>query len=155
MSAYHEIRAGETGVTIITEGRTVWVAATVGGKCRSAFGMYHGPVRSLLTGEDLDTPRRWRPCYWRIGTRNAYGDYVHMWWTWLSCIGRFETCVGLFDDRKVAMGLLEALEASAWLKERKAGLHSPSSVLSEGEWPLLMVEDHAGRDYPRNRPRYE
>ena len=86
MSTYHEIRAGETGVTIITEGRTVWVAATVGGRCRSAFGMYHGPVRSLLTGEDLDTPRRWRPCYWRLGTRSQYGDYVHMWWTWLSCI---------------------------------------------------------------------
>ena len=74
MSAYREIRAGDIGVTIITEGRTVWVAATVGGKCRSAFGMYHGPVRSLLTGEDLDTPKRWRPCYWRHGTRNAYGD---------------------------------------------------------------------------------
>ena len=74
---------------------------------------------------------------------------------WHYDTGRFEACVGLFDDRKVAMGLFEALEASAWLKERKAGLHAPSSVLSEAEWPLLMVEDHAGRDYPRNRPRYE
>ena len=74
---------------------------------------------------------------------------------WWYDTGRFEACVGLFDDRKVAMGLFEALEASDWLKERKAGLHAPSSVLSEAEWPLLMVEDHAGRDYPRNRPRYE
>ena len=88
MSAYREIRAGDIGVTIITEGRTVWVAATVGGKCRSAFGMYHGPVRSLLTGEDLDTPKRWRPCYWRTNAAGGakYGDYVHMWWTWLSYI---------------------------------------------------------------------
>ena len=74
---------------------------------------------------------------------------------WWYDAGRFEQCVGLFDDRSKAVDLREALEASEWYERAKAGLHPPSSVLSEGEWPVLMVEDHAGRDYPRERPRYE
>ena len=60
---YRTIEAGDTGVTIIVDGSTVWVAATVAGKW-------------------------WRPCFWRTRTTGPakYGDYVHNWWTWLAFI---------------------------------------------------------------------
>jgi len=88
MSRYHTIEAGTTGVTIIVEDRTLWIAATVAGKCRSAIGLYHGPQRSILTGEDLDTPRHWRPLFWRCRTTGPvkHGDYIHSWWPWLHLI---------------------------------------------------------------------
>ncbi len=85
---YREIRAGSTGVTIIVdhERETVWVAATVAGKCRSAMAMYHGPRRHVLSGKDVDgSPSRWRHLYWRIDT-TGIAHFTLTWWTWLTYI---------------------------------------------------------------------
>lgn len=86
---YRTIEAGDTGVTIIVDGSTVWVAATVAGKCMSALGIRRGRLLDATTHQEIErSPMRWRPCFWRTRTTGPakYGDYVHNWWTWLAFI---------------------------------------------------------------------
>ncbi|MXX33247.1 MAG: hypothetical protein F4107_10845 [Gemmatimonadetes bacterium] len=73
---------------------------------------------------------------------------------WWYDTGRFVRCRGVFKDRDAAAALRDRIQTDELPKRRK-GLHSPSSMLSEGLWPVVLMEDHPGRDYPRERPRYE
>jgi hypothetical protein len=85
------------------------------GKCRSALGFYHGPQLSILTGEPLDnTPKAWRPRFWRCGTTGPakYGDYVLTWWTWLH-----------FIVNEVRMGYIESTTSLKWRDHER---HSPA-----------------------------
>lgn len=127
---YHEIKAGSIGVTIVVDGRTVWVAATVAGKCRSALGFYHGPQLSILTGEPLDTPKAWRPRYWRCGTPVKYGRYVLTWWTWLSYI-----------VNEVRMGYIESGTSLKWRDHER---HSPAK---KAELLAEAIRLHLGATY--------
>ncbi|MYA41522.1 MAG: hypothetical protein F4Z31_07205 [Gemmatimonadetes bacterium] len=82
----------------------------------------------------------------------AYGGPEEGGW-WYDT-GRFVRCRGVFKDQKDAGDLRDRIEEDE-MPERRKGLHGPSSMLSTGEWPVALVEDHPGRDYPRERPRYE
>ena len=73
---------------------------------------------------------------------------------WWYNTGRFVRCVGMVPGREEAEALLDALR-DGYLPKARKGLYSPSSVLSSGNWPELFIEDHIGRDFPRETPRYE
>ncbi len=81
----------------------------------------------------------------------AYGGPQEGGW-WYDT-GRFVKCHGRFPTQDEADKARDGLQN--YLAEKREGLHEPSSVLSEGEWPELYVEDHEGRDYPQHRPFYE
>ena len=72
---------------------------------------------------------------------------------WWFDTGRYVQCHGTFPDRASAEAKRDELEG--YLATKREGLHEPSSVLSEGQWPELQIEDHPGRDYPEGRPTYE
>ena len=40
------------------------------------------------------------------------------------------------------------------LEERRRDLEPPDSAGCTG-WPELLIEEHAGTNYPRERPRFE
>ena len=71
------------------------------------------------------------------------------WWydtgTVVACHGTYPTV----DDAAAARDAM----ASA-IAERRLGCQPPDSVLCTG-WPELLIEPHAGADFPRTRPRYE
>ena len=46
-------------------------------------------------------------------------------------------------------------DLNPYLVGKQEGLHEPSSVLCEGNWPRIYVEDEPGADFPRETPRYE
>ena len=82
----------------------------------------------------------------------AYGGPEESGWYYDT--GRFIRCVGIVPEREQAMSLVASLTAR-YLPDARKGLYSPSSVLSAGDWPEVFIEDHPGRDFPRERPRYE
>lgn len=73
---------------------------------------------------------------------------------WWYDTGRFVRCRGIFLSSSAAQDLRDRIENDE-LPERRRGLHSPSSMLSEGLWPEVVVEDHYGCDYPDHIPHYE
>lgn len=84
--SYREIKVGSHGVTIVAdmERKIVWVAATVGGRCREALGIRYGPIRDQHGRIVEGTPDMWRPAFWRY-------DFVRLheyrpWWDWLGFI---------------------------------------------------------------------
>ena len=86
---YREIRRGSYGVTIVVAGAYVWIAASIGGKVKSALGMRHGRLLEPFSHRPVeDSPERWRPAFWRVRTKAPpfYGDYIHNWWDWLGHI---------------------------------------------------------------------
>ena len=85
-------------------------------------------------------------------TDRAYGGPEEGGW-WYDT-GRFIKCRGIFTERVDAHDLSVRIEKEE-MRERRKGLHSPGSMLSSGQWPVVLIEDHPGRDYPRERPRYE
>ncbi len=73
---------------------------------------------------------------------------------WYYDTGRFIRCRGVFLDQHDAGALRDRIEENE-MPERRKGVREPSSVLSTGEWPVALVEDHPGRDYPTEPPMYE
>ena len=82
----------------------------------------------------------------------AYGGPEEGGW-WYDT-GRFIRCRGIYTESYLAKTRQLQIEEEE-MPERRKGLRSPGSVLSTGEWPIVVYEDHPGRDYPRERPHYE
>ena len=72
---------------------------------------------------------------------------------WYFDTGEFIACRGVHLDREAAENQRTGL--SGHIDKSNEGLHSPGSVLSEGEWRALYIEEHSGADFPTERPRYE
>ena len=81
----------------------------------------------------------------------AYGGPEEGGW-WYNT-GEFKRCVAMVPEGDQAERIVESLDG--YLREQRQGPRPPSSVLSSGQWPELYIEDHPGRDFPRERPRYE
>ena len=71
----------------------------------------------------------------------AYGGSQEGGW-WYD-VGTFVECHGTYATRAEAE--LRKIELLPRIAEKRAGLHPPESVLSEGMWPELHVEDAGGR----------
>ena len=72
---------------------------------------------------------------------------------WYYDTGEYVKCHGVHLDRAAAEQ--QAVSLAAYLDNANEGLHSPGSVLSEGDWSALYIEEHPGEDFPTERPRYE
>ena len=72
---------------------------------------------------------------------------------WYYDTGRFVKCHGVHLDREAAVAQRATLVGM--VDDKNEGLHEPGSVLSEGEWAALYIEEAPGADFPSERPRYE
>lgn len=86
-------------------------------------------------------------------TDRAYGGPEEGGW-WFDT-GRFIKCHGEFADDRFDEAIAARKKLDGYLAEKREGLHAPSSVLSEGRWPQIYVEDEPGMDFPQERPHYE
>ena len=84
-------------------------------------------------------------------TDRAYGGPEEGGW-WYDT-GEFVRCLGVHLDRNAAEQQRNSLTGD--LDNRRQGLHSPGSVLSEGDWPDIWIEEHPGANFPTESPRYE
>ena len=83
-------------------------------------------------------------------TDRAYGGPEEGGW-WYDT-GRFVECHGTFPTEAAAEQRRQ--ELAGYLRDRRAGRRGPGAVGSEGIWPVLVVEDAPGADYPAQRPVY-
>ena len=72
---------------------------------------------------------------------------------WYYDTGRFVTCHGVHLSREAADAQRATL--ARMVAAKNEGLHTPGSVLSEGEWTELYIDKAPGADFPSERPRYE
>ena len=83
-------------------------------------------------------------------TNRAYGGPEEGGW-WFDT-GTFVACRGTFPTIPEARDAREAL--APHLEQRREGLTPPGDTGCTG-WPELVIEEHAGADYPATRPRFE
>ena len=72
---------------------------------------------------------------------------------WYYDYGKFIRCHGTYRYKLQAD--LELAAKCGYLEELREGLHSPDSVLSEGNWPVIYIEKEAGQSFPQTIPHYE
>ena len=83
-------------------------------------------------------------------TNRQYGGPEEGGWWYDS--GEFVECRGVFGSLERAEQAADSMEAD--IAQLREGLYPPGSMLCTG-WPLLRVQDHAGKNYPEKRPHYE
>ena len=81
----------------------------------------------------------------------AYGGPEEGGW-WYDT-GRFIRCYGAFNSR--AQAIKRKAELYSYVKNSNNGKHSPSSVLSRGDWIDIIIEEHEGKHFPERTPKYE